>query len=77
MILMVNNVLNNMYCVNDTETILAHMIGNWRIHGLLPHAGTMSVGTKYPLVISIVGDNIIHLEEDFKNIEIHAHAVFF
>lgn len=77
MILMVNNVFNNMYCVNDIEIILVYMIGDWRMYGLFFYVGIMSVGIKYFLVILIVGDNIIYLEEDFKNIEIYVYVVFF
>lgn len=66
--------LNNIYCTNDTEEILKQMSGVWRIHGSFPHADAMGVGIQCPLIISIGGDNI-HLEEDFKNTEILAHAV--
>lgn len=47
------------------EVILEYMTGNQRIHGSFPHADTVRMGTKCPLVISIVGGNI-HSEEDLK-----------
>ena len=45
------------------------------IHGLFLHADTMGVGTKRPLIILIVRDNIILFEEEFKNTEILVHTV--
>lgn len=45
------------------------------IHGLFLHADTMGVGTKRPLIILIVRDNIFPFEEEFKNTEILVHTV--
>lgn len=61
---MLTSVLNNIYCANDAEEILEHVIGDWRNHSVFPHADTMG---REPLFISIVGDNIILSEQDFKN----------
>lgn len=74
MVLMVNRVLNNTYCTNDTEEILEQMSGVWRIHGSFPYVDAMGVGTKCLPIISI-GREDIHLEENVLNIEIVALAV--
>lgn len=46
----------------------------WLVHGLFLCADTIGVGTEYPLIILVVGDNIIYLEE-FKSTEILAYTV--
>lgn len=50
-----------MYCTNDAKEIMEHVTGDWKNHSVFPHADTRDVGTKCPLVISIVGDNFIRL----------------